>query len=285
MQNNKDYFIIVNYNSGSHIVDCITSIIQSINIKPHIIVVDNASKDNSLEKCKKKFPNITYIYNSHNIGFASGANIGARRALEKGARTITFCNPDAYLKKDCAYHLINVVINGMADIVSPIIQDESSKIWFSGGNISFLHMRATHIYQPINKSLITDIDYISGCVMTVSKNVFEKIGLFDEQFFLYYEDADFSLRAQEVGFKLAIIPKAVAFHSEISEQNKEQKTYFLVLSGLIFFDKHTKGIKKTWFHIHTKLRKIKNYFDCKKNKPLSHTVSKAYHDYDTHKQQ
>ncbi|MEA3322780.1 MAG: hypothetical protein U9Q12_01015, partial [Patescibacteria group bacterium] len=114
-----------------------------------------------------------------------------------------------------------------------------------------------------------------------SSKVFEKIGLFDENFFLYYEDADFSLRAKNNNFTLGVVPQAHAYHKEISENNIDQKTYFLVLSGLIFFEKHTHGIKKFWFHIHTTLRKIKNYFYCKKNKPFARSVRKAYHDYAT----
>ncbi len=282
MPHNKHYFVIVNYNSGVHIIDCINSIVQSQNINPSIIIVDNASRDNSLENCKSRFPNLVYIYNSHNIGFAAGANTGARLALEHGATTVTFCNPDAIIEKTCANLLISSITHNKADIVSPVIYKKSSQnIWFSGGHISFFHMRATHTNPLPVKTILTDIDYISGCVMTVSSSVFEKIGLFDEKFFLYYEDADFSLRAKDNDFTLGIVPQAHAYHSELSENNKEQKTYFLVLSGLIFFKKHTSGIKKLWFHIHTSLRKIKNYFDCKKNKPLACSVRKAYHDYAT----
>jgi GT2 family glycosyltransferase len=276
----KHYFIIVNYNSGDYIIDCIDSIMQSQNIRPYIIVVDNASRDNSLESCKLQFPNLTYIYNSHNIGFAAGANIGARLALEKGASTVTFCNPDAVLEKTCANLLISTITSRNIDILSPVIYKENTNdIWFSGGHISFSKMKTTHTNPLPTTDLITDIDYITGCVMTVSADVFNKIGLFDENFFLYYEDADFSLRAKKANLKLGVLPQAHAYHTEISEQNKDQKTYFLVLSGLIFFNKHTPGFKKLWFKVHTTLRKIKNYFDCKKNKPLAHSVRKAYQDY------
>jgi len=276
----KHYFVIVNYNSGENIIHCLDSIFYSKNIIPRIVVVDNASRDTSLENCKKRFPKATYIYNTHNTGFAAGANIGLRWALERGADTITLCNPDVILNENCAQTLTHTICSKQADIVSPIIYSPDSDIWFSGGKISFLKMHATHTTRPLSK-INCKTDYISGCVMTVSPKVFEKIGLFDENFFLYYEDADFSLRAKKAGFKLCVNPRAKAIHKEISEQNKEQKTYFLVFSGLLFFKKHTHGLFKLWFYVHLTLRKIKNYFDRKKQKYLSLQVYNAYKDYDS----
>jgi GT2 family glycosyltransferase len=285
MQYKKHYFIIVNYNSGENIIECIQSILHSKKIKPYIIIVDNASRDNSLENCKINFPNLTYIYNTHNIGFAAGANIGARFALERNALTITFCNPDAILDPDCAFELTKIILSGKADLISPIIYKYNSSIpWFEGGKISFYKHRAIHKKQKLikDKKLLSS-EYISGCVMTIAPKVFEDIGLFDERFFLYYEDADLSLRAQQKNFTLAIVPTAKAWHKEISEQENPQKTYFLVYSGLLFFQKHSQGLQKTWFNIRLNLRKIKNASDIKKGKPLAQQVHKAYSDYDTKK--
>lgn len=279
MHNAKDFFVIVNYNSGHNIISCIQSILSSKGPQPTIVVVDNASRDNSLEECKSRFPKAIYIYNSHNIGFAAAANIGARYALERNARTVTFCNPDVILHKNCISYILHAIENG-ADIVSPIIYKDISRkeIWFAGGTVDFKKMRAIH--KKFSDPLSTPPNaFISGCVMTVAAPVFQKIGLFDERFFLYYEDADFSLRAQKNDFTLRIAKDAYAFHKEVSEENKEIKTYFLVLSGLFFFSKHSYGIKKIYFHIHHILRKIKNYFDRKRNTPLAESVHKAFIDY------
>jgi GT2 family glycosyltransferase len=246
------------------------------NVVVNIIIVDNASRDNSLELCKSRYPNLTYIYNTHNIGFAAGANVGAKFALERNPATVTFCNPDTILDKACIKTLTDTIQNGTADIISPIIYKyKSSSIWFDGGKISFYTGRATHKKQST--------DYISGCIMTVSPDVFKKIGLFDEQFFLYYEDADFSLRAHKASFKLAIISTAHAWHKELSETENSQKTYFLVLSGLLFFNKHSHGLAKVWFNLRFTLRKFKNNNDFKKNKPLADQVHKAYMNYEKRK--
>jgi len=280
---NKHYFVIVNYNSGPDLINCVESILYSNNITPYIIIVDNASRDGSLEECKSRFPKFTYIYNTHNIGFAAGANIGTRYALERSATTVTYCNPDATLDIECAHILISAISTQKADIVSPLIyKHDSSTYWFSGGNISFFKMRATHknISKKQSTKFLISTDYITGCVMTVSASVFEKVSLFDEAFFLYYEDTDFSLRARNAGFTLGLLPSAKAYHKEMSEQTNPQKTYFLVLSGLKFFNKHTHGLSKAWFRIHFILRKLKNKLDRKNNNPLAQQVHKAYEDFE-----
>ena len=279
----KHFFIIVNYNSGDNIIHCIHSILQSRNIHPLIIIVDNASRDNSLEECKIKFPNFVYIYNTHNIGFGAAANVGTRYALERGATTITFCNPDVVLDKNCAQNLIASIQSQKVHIVSPAIYRENTykNIWFCGGMINYFTCRATHRKACAKTAAALDLstDYITGCVMTVHASVFTKIGLFDEKFFLYYEDADLSVRARTAGFTLAIVPSALAYHHEVSENDKESKTYFLVLSGLLFFHKHSHGIMQLWFYCHFYLRRIKNYFERKKNMPLALSVYRAYCDY------
>lgn len=280
---NKHYVIIVNYNSDGNLIACIDSILHSRNIRPHIVVIDNASRDNSLEKCKVRFPNLTYIYNTHNIGFSAAANIGARFALERNADTVTFCNPDATLEESCLSKLISTIKQEEADIISPIIYYfDSPHIWFNGGKISFLKQRAVHTKKLHHDTIPYKTGYVSGCVMTVAARVFEKIGLFDEKFFLYYEDADFSFRAKKAGFSLLIHPQAQSWHKEVSEQENLQKIYFLVLSGLIFFHKHSKGLRKIWFHIYLMLRKIKNNIGIKNNVQDAQQVSKAFLDYEKH---
>jgi GT2 family glycosyltransferase len=278
----KDYFIIVNFNSGADIVSCVHSIITSQKIRPHIVIVDNASRDQSLEECKNRFPNAVYIYNTHNIGFAAAANVGMRYALERGATTLTLCNPDAILAPDCASQLIATINSHKAAIVSPLIyKGTSTNIWFSGGKIDFRSFRTIHTYLELNtEKKFFETSFVSGCIMTIDAKICRDVGLFDERFFLYYEDADLCYRAIKKNYTLGIVPSACGYHKEISERDSDRKTYFLVLSGLLFFDKHTKGFRRILFKTHLALRKIKNYFDRKKNKPLSISVQRAFEDYE-----
>lgn len=282
MDEKRHFFVIVNYNGGDHITHCIHHILRSIDLHPLIVIVDNASTDQSLEKCKVKYPNLTYIYNTHNIGFAAAANIGTRYALERNATTITYCNPDAQLTPDCAYQLISAVTQDNYAIVSPFILDHThKKPWFCGGKVDYFHFRATHTYDQDLTQKIVKSDFISGCVMTVASSTFALIGLFDEQFFLYYEDVDFSLRTRSKNLPIGIVSKAIAYHDEISESHKNIKIYFLVLSGLLCFKKHVHGLQKIWFYLHFWLRRAKNRYDLRRSHPYAHSVYKAFLDYET----
>ena len=116
--------------------------------------------------------------------------------------------------------------------------------------------------------------------MLVSKEVFKQIGLFDERYFLYYEDADFSVRAKKAGFELLICPTAKVIHQEQSTIKNDLKIYWLVLSGLLFFSCHSDFSQKIWLFFYLQLRKLKN-FHASVFKPSPHVsqVNKAYKDF------
>ncbi len=280
------FFVIVNYNAGTDILACIRSIFSSHGIAPRIIVVDNASTDGSLALCKTAFPALVYIRNSHNIGFGAAANLGMRYAYDRGAKTITLCNPDAVVDPTCMHIIYTAMRNHDLHIASPVIYSgtHDATPWFVSGTISWWRLRATHTPTTIvpSHTVLTHTDYITGCVMTIDRRVCERIGFFDEQFFLYYEDADLSLRARHAGLSLGVVTQAKAFHTEVSEHDPAQKTYFLVLSGLLFFRKHLHGPRALWFHVSFFLRRIKNVIDRKRRTPIATPVYHAFRDYVSH---
>ncbi|PID51636.1 MAG: hypothetical protein CR954_00770 [Candidatus Moraniibacteriota bacterium] len=249
----------------------------------HIIVVDNHSTDTSLRDCQKRFPSCIYIRCTKNHGFARGANRGAREALDRGADTVTFCNPDAVLDPLCMTRLYKALHRHPDSIVTPHIYTDITrhKTWFCGGHIDFWRMRAVHTHpcnttQPLGKNA-----FLSGCVLTVPQSVFARIGFFDERFFLYYEDVDFSLRAHNAGIALRIVPDAYAYHAEVSEDHKERKTYHLVLSGLRFFEKHAHNrVQKCYFALYFALRRLYNRIKGIHNNPLRTAVHRAYNDFE-----
>ncbi len=116
--------------------------------------------------------------------------------------------------------------------------------------------------------------------MLIKKEVFKKIGLLDENFFLYYEDADFCRRAGKEGFRSAVVSSAGVKHYEKSEENKRAKTYWLVVSGVYFFRKNSPWFLKPWIFIYLAARKIKNKIDLALGKggKLAKEVARAYKD-------
>lgn len=280
MQPPKIFIIILNYNGKDLIKNCLESVFHSDYCNFEAVVVDNDSKDGSFEIAKKAFPRFHFIKNEKNVGFSSGNNIGIRFALEKMTDYIFLLNNDALLEKDTLTKLVEKAESENIGISGPLVYNQKGKIWFSGGKIKWFSMRTIHenklpeIHGPYNT------DYVSGCAMLIKKEVFKKTGLFSEDYFLYYEDADFCLRAQKNGFKCMVTPNTKVTHLEKSELELSNKIYWLVVSGLIFFKKNTPSRYKLWINSYKYLRRIKNLIDnLSDKKKYAAIVKKAYNDY------
>jgi GT2 family glycosyltransferase len=275
------FIIVLNYNGKDTLLPCLASIYQSTYPKFEVVVVDNDSRDGSLELAKTQFSRAHFIKNSTNTGFASGNNLGIRFALEKFADYILVLNNDAYLKNDTLSKLVALAQDHpVPAVINPLILGRDDKaVWFAGGEIEWLQMKNTHLIEVAsNKPYSTE--YCTGCAMFINKAVFKKIGLFDERYFLYYEDSDFSVRAKKAGFDLLICPTATVTHLEQSNQLTELKTYWLVLSGLLFFSLHADFFQKIYLFPYLQLRKLKNFFKLKfKPSPLAFQVRQAYQDF------
>lgn len=277
----KIFIVVLNYNGRDTLSSCLSSIYHSTYSPYEVVVVDNGSQDGSFELAKKQFSRAHFIKNHTNIGFASGNNIGIRFALEKFADYVLILNNDACLKKDTLMELASAAQEkSIPAIFNPLILNGDNKsIWFAGGEIQWLKMRNVHLKRPASKN-IHSTEYCTGCAMFVDKEVFKKIGLFDERYFLYYEDADFSVRAKKAGFELYVCPSAKVVHHEQSNQTNKLKTYWLVLSGMLFFFSHANFFQKIALFLYLQARKMKNIFSLifEKSDKASQ-VHKAYSDF------
>jgi len=292
MKKPKVFIVVLNYNGGNELRQCLDSVYKLNYSNFEVIVVDNNSSDNSFEKARKRFDRFHFIKNSRNLGFSAGNNVAIKWALEKGAEHVFLLNNDAIVEKSTLTNLIEFAEKEkQVGIVSPIIYNKSeSKIWFSGGKINWWKMRTEHWQKAKpkhNKSKKTNdkndylqkTEYITGCAMLIKRKVFAEIGLLDEDFFLYYEDADFSLRAKRNGFNLGVVEKAKVFHSEKSLENP-QKVYWLVLSGILFFRKNALWYWRPYLGAYLFLRKLKNKYNLLKNPndKVALLIQKAYQD-------
>jgi len=278
----KVSIIVLNYNGKNCIEKTLKSVYRVNYPDFNVVLVDNNSTDGSLEFIRRNFPKIGIIKNDQNLGFSAGNNIGIKYALERGADYILLLNYDTEVKSNFLLHLIKTMQSDKKNgIGSPVIfKGKNKDIWFSGGKIGWIKMKTFHQTKKIVKDYFNS-DYISGCSMIIKKDVFEKIGLLDEDFFLYWEDADFSLRTKKAGFKLVVSAKSEVFHMEKSQERMEKKIYWLVISGLIFFKKNTPLFLKPWILFYMLIRKIKNKRDVKNKKGdlISESVGKAYADF------
>ncbi len=273
--------VVLNYNGKDCLPQCLLSL-QNIDYQRFfIVVVDNDSKDGSFEAAEVKFPHCSFLRLAKNMGFAAGMNAGITYALGKGADWVWVFNNDARAEKQSLKELIRVAETApRAGLLSPWIMNEDGSRWFAKARIEWLRMRVHH-QEPAFKELAQAFyssECLTGCALLLSKKLINQVGMFDERFFLYYEDADLSVRAKEQGFLVLVVPAARVQHSEQSEKNP-QKLYFLVLSGLLFFRKHAFGWHRPYLAIYGTMRKIKNYFDIMRGRDGAHSVHRAYRDF------
>lgn len=230
--------VILNYKVKKETLGCIKSVLGSDYKNLQIIVVDNNSGDN-LEKEIKKFSDVIFIQNKKNLGFTGGNNVGIKYALISGADYIFILNPDTIIDKSCIFALVNNINEG--DILGPKIYFyKSHKIWYAGGILDKLNVIGKHRgvdEEDIGQyKSIEETDYVSGAALFTKKEVFDKIGFFDENYFLYYEDSDFCLRAKKAGFKILYIPEALVYHKNAQSTGlgSPLQDYFITRNRLLF---------------------------------------------------
>lgn len=216
-QNPKDavYVVVPNLNAGEGLNKCLSSL-GTQTLKPKIIVVDNASTDKSLELIRTAHPNVEVIQNGRNRGFAGGVNPGIKKALARGARYVATFNDDAEASSDWLENLVKYLeSNSDVGIVASKILDRHGKSIDSTGEFytswGLAYPRGRRETDTTAYDHQTYIFAASGGASLYRASMLKAVGLFDEDFFAYYEDVDLSFRARLQGWQVCYEPKAVVF--------------------------------------------------------------------------
>jgi len=208
--------IILNYNAGDLLQNCVNSVFESNNKNFEVIVVDNVSTDNSHKKCKEKFEQIQLIENSKNFGYCEGNNIGIRKA--KG-EFIIILNPDTVVEPNWLDEFLKAYSKFGDGLYQPKILSLYEKdVLQSTGNMMHLFgfgfARDKGIIDSNQFEEIEKIGYASGTCLFTSSKVLNKIGLLDPFLFLYHDDLDLGWRAAQLGINSYFVPTATIFHAE-----------------------------------------------------------------------
>lgn len=230
----KTAVVILHYQNVGDTLACLDSLYQEGNKMRNwfVIIVDNSSSSGFSKELKKKYGQLDVIGNKKNLGFSIGNNLGIKKALSENCSAVILLNNDTIVSAGMVNALIRYgKSNRHIGLISPkiyfasgyeyhrqrySIQDRGKVLWYAGGVIDWNNMYALH--KGVDEvdtgqyNSITDTDFATGCCLFIKKEVFEKIGYFNEKYFLYYEDVDLSIRAKKAGFRVVYYPKTFLWH-------------------------------------------------------------------------
>lgn len=213
------YIVVLTWNGKQDTAECLQSLQRLSYPNARVLLVDNASTDGTVEAVRSHFPNVEILVNETNLRFAGGNNVGIKRALANNADYVLLLNNDTIVEPNFLTHLVRAAEgDDSVGMTAPKIYyfHQSRLIWFAGGKIEWWKGWISHIgIREVDRGQydsIREVDYLTGCCMLVKRKVIEQIGLLDECYFIYGEDADWCIRATRAGYKLLYVPSAVIWH-------------------------------------------------------------------------
>lgn len=257
--------IILNWCQSKITIDTVDSILKnkSSGFKYHIFIIDNASTDSSVSEFKKKYfhcSEVSIHQSGRNLGYAGGNNYGLKIALKQKYSHFLIANNDIIVRPDFLQKLYIESLRYPEAILTPKIyfapgfeyhKDRYQKseigkvIWSVGGIIDWNNIYGSNLgIDEVDRGQYdhqnSDLDFISGCCLLVPKKVFKSIGYFDEKYFLYFEDADFTQKAKRAGYQLRLVPDSIIWHlnSASSKPGSSIQDYFITRNRLLFASRY-----------------------------------------------
>lgn len=251
------YIIVLNYNGWKDTLECVSSLLQLDYPDTHIIVIDNASTDGSMDHLKQiTDERVEIIESGANRGYAGGNNVGIRYAIEKGADYLCVINNDTIVDKTFIGKCVEVLKDESYGIVSPVILEfGTATVQSAGGKISVLkgrhepHFRGTD-YAEIRKThKLIDCEFISGCCMVFRAELVKRIGCLPEAYFLFYEETEWCCKAVKQGYRNACVTDCYIEHKDSGSVNSITgiKDYLLKRNRAAFVRRNGSFVEKAGF--------------------------------------
>lgn len=278
--------VIVNYNGFADTIECLHSFKEQQGSSCRLLVVDNASNNDSVARICAAHPDVEIITTHKNLGFTGGNNVGIRHALAQGCDYLFLVNNDTVMEPDCLSHLLMCAQqHPEAAVVSPAMYyyHDRTRPWFTGSAIDNVEGTYASLEGPVDAAVVTAVPWATGCAMLIPVEKMREIGGFDERFFCYYEDVDWSLRAREKNSTCVLCPAAVLYHKVAASSGGDGKPrldYYNTRNHLLCLSKHASGQNRrrllrlrTWRAMQTaKHLLVKGTVPNRKRRALAHLV-------------
>jgi GT2 family glycosyltransferase/glycosyltransferase involved in cell wall biosynthesis len=210
---------VLNYRTPDETLLAVKSLLASRRPIDDIVVVNNDSSDDTRAALTDVWSKITYIHTGRNLGFSGGTNVGIREALKRGADRVLLVNSDVIVPPDTVGHLERCLdATPGAGIAGPVVLARSEPDRIASLGMSYtpstgrMRHRGNGAIAGLDQPAVRTVDGVSGCLMLVTRDVFDAVGLFDEEYFFSFEDLDFCLKACRAGFATVLAGRATVYH-------------------------------------------------------------------------
>lgn len=209
--------IVVHYRGMEDTIECLQSLAHVEHPQTEVVLVSSGSPDFDERLIRARFPHVVVIVVPTNIGFAGANNVGIRHALRAGVDYVLLLNPDTTVEPQLISALLPALREPRVGIAGPVITyyDRPDTTWFAGGTYSRLLGYPMHPGAGRRlgaKVPDHDVDYINGCAMMISRAALEEIGLLSEEFFLYFEEVEYCLRARAARYRCRLVGQPLVRH-------------------------------------------------------------------------
>lgn len=287
MQKSLVLITIINYNGWKDTIECIDSIERSNFQNYQILIIDNKSSDDSAGRLKKNLNNKhKLIQLDKNIGFAAANNLGIKTAISMNCKYIVLLNNDTIVEKRSLTELINQMnLNTEYSLGTGCIYYYPNKyrIWYDGGKLIRWRASAKHFNYKRRKkndylyNKCYQVNFISGCYMCIRLRDLDKLGYLNENFFMYLEDIEYSLRALKNHLKLLYVPFSIIYHKANGEGIRTpQLIYYSLRNRKLLIKLHLGIVAKIYFYF---IINLKRFFWFFMNKEYYRILIQANKDY------
>ena len=256
--------VTVNWNGWKNTLECLNSLRSSQNVDWHLFIVDNNSSDDSLLRLGNLGDDVSIIASTVNGGWTGGNNLGLEQAIAKGFKKFFLLNNDAQVLPETLVNMLRFqnVFGEDIPIIGPVqMNTDRSSYNFLGATVE----DETGIPKGVSVTQVVEggleeswkTSFIKGAAIFLDIDHIERVGLFDERFFLNYDEADWCFRARKKGIPLKMMRDAKVIHAEsgsIGGMDSPLSTYFLIRNELLFAEMHcTPGqrrarAKQLWYY-------------------------------------
>lgn len=214
--------IVLNWNGPDDTIRCLQSLKSLSYSNPRVVVIDNASTDESVAKISERFPEILLLRTSSNLGFAGGNNVGITWALEQGADYVWLLNNDTTVAPDALDRMVAAAvphprIGAVGSVLYDMSNPDSIQTWGGRWITRITGRSRPHVSRPPQSKL----HYLVAASMLLRADAVRDVGLLDDRFFMYWEDAEFGFRLRQAGWALAVADDACVWHKESASLGKK----------------------------------------------------------------